>query len=94
MNGVTFNADIQNMNMIQDNYYDLFICSHVLEHVKDDGKAMKELWRILKKDGIGIILVPLSLDYDKTDEEWGLSEVENWRRFDQDDHYRRYAKKD
>lgn len=94
MDGVTFKADIQNMNMIQDNCYDLFICSHVLEHVQDDRKAMKELWRILKKDGIGIFLVPLRLDADKIDEEWGLSESENWRRFDQGDHCRRYAKEE
>lgn len=90
MKDVTFKADIQNMFTIVDNTYDFFICSHVLEHVKDDRKAMRELKRILKLDGIGIFLVPIALDLGQIDEEWGLSEEENWRRFGQGDHCRQY----
>ena len=36
------------------------IANHVLEHVKDDKKAMKECYRVLKSGGIGIFSVPLS----------------------------------
>ena len=49
--------------------------------------------RILKKDGICIFLVPVVLDVDDIDEEWGLTEEENWKRFGQGDHCRRYSKK-
>lgn len=94
MEGVTYQSDIQNMVEIVDETYDLWICSHVLEHVADDKKALRELWRILKPDGCGILLVPLDLAREETDEEWGCSEAENWRRFGQGDHVRAYAKKD
>ena len=79
---VSFRSDIQDMTCVLDKTYDYFICSHVLEHVFDDEKAIRELARILKDDGIGIFLVPVCLDIEDIDEEWGLSEAENWRRLD------------
>lgn len=92
MDGVTFKSDIQNMDMVADETYDVLICSHVLEHVQDDKMAMAEMKRILKPDGKLIFLVPIDLNVDQIDEEWGLSEEENWKRFGQGDHCRRYSK--
>lgn len=89
---VSFQVDIQNMKDIKNNTYDYFICSHVLEHVKDDQKAMRELRRILKPNGLGILLVPICLDLEDIDEEWGRPEEENWKRFAQNDHCRIYSK--
>lgn len=94
MEGVTYRTDIQDMKEIASDTYDVWICSHVLEHVPDDRKALSELKRILKPNGIGILLVPLDLSREETDEEVGCSEEENWRRFGQGDHVRAYAKKD
>lgn len=94
MENVTYRCDIQDMKEINDSSYDLWICSHVLEHVKDDICALKELRRVLKPNGVGILLVPIDLSNKETDEEWGLSTEENWRRFGQDDHSRLYSKKD
>lgn len=94
MKGVDLQLDLMDMQGVQDETYDLWICSHVLEHVQYDDKALRELYRILKADGIGVLLVPIALDMDKTDEEWGLGAEENWRRFGQDDHCRQYAKRD
>ena len=51
---------------------------------------MKELYRVLKKNGYCAFLVPIALNINAIDEEWGLSPAENWRRFGQDDHCRRY----
>ena len=51
--------DIQNINY-EDNYFDFIYCSHVLEHVPDDIKAMKELHRVLKPDGVALIMVPMN----------------------------------
>lgn len=90
---VSFQSDIQDMVCIEDGTYDYFICSHVLEHVQDDNKAIQELARILKSDGIGVLLVPICLDIEEIDEEWGLAKAENWRRFGQDDHCRLYSKR-
>lgn len=93
MDGVTFHSDIMDMRMVNDETYDLVICSHILEHVQDDKKAMCELKRILKPNGLVVFLVPVMLDMDEIDEEWGLPEEENWRRFGQGDHCRRYGRK-
>lgn len=43
-----------------DSTFDLIICSHVLEHVKNDIQAIKEMFRVLKSDGICYIMVPWS----------------------------------
>ena len=40
-----------------------------------------------------IFLVPVCMDLESIEEEWGLSEEENWRRFGQNDHCRNYSKK-
>lgn len=92
MDGVDYKADIQNMENIKDGAFDFVVCSHVLEHVQDDRKAIRELCRVLDKRGLGIIIVPIDLNQAYTDEEWGLSEAENIRRFGQGDHVRAYNK--
>jgi ubiquinone/menaquinone biosynthesis C-methylase UbiE len=40
------------------NFFDEVICSHVIEHVKDDKKCVKELFRVLKKGGTLHLRVP------------------------------------
>ena len=94
MQGVTFQTDIQDMKEVSDESYNYIICSHVLEHVQDDRKAMRELHRILKPDGMVLFLVPIALNIEHIDEEWGLTEAENWHRFGQGDHCRLYAQKE
>lgn len=92
MDQVSFRSDIMDMHMVSDETYDVIICSHVLEHVRDDAKALSEMKRILKPDGKVVFLAPIDLDASGIDEEWGLSEAENWRRFGQGDHCRAYDK--
>ena len=50
--------DITNIEY-PDESFDYIYCSHVLEHIEDDKKAMRELNRVLKKDGWAILLVPI-----------------------------------
>ena len=37
----------------KNNYFDFIICNHVLEHIKDDQKAMRELFRVLRPVSVG-----------------------------------------
>jgi SAM-dependent methyltransferase len=59
MEGVDFAVDVTQMDEISSDSYDMVICSHVLEHVDDDRKALSELFRILKPGGKSILMVPI-----------------------------------
>jgi len=75
-----------------DNTFDVIICSHVLEHVLDDLKAMRELYRVLKEGGYSLILVPLYKNQQETYEDPSITEPEQRLvHFDQKDHVRRYG---
>ena len=41
--------------------FDLVICSHVLEHVAQDRKALSEMARVLRPGGRAVLMVPLDL---------------------------------
>lgn len=72
--------------------FDCILCSHVLEHVVDDCKAIKEINRTLKKDGQAIIIVPLNEKMHKTKEDNNItSEDERERVWGQKDHVRIYG---
>lgn len=91
-------VDITRMAGYPDGRFDLVFCSHVLEHVIDDAAALGELRRVLAPGGAAVLLVPLPLDLEATDEV-RASEVmpdasERIRRFAQDDHVRLYTRED
>ena len=86
-------VDITDMRQYTDESFDIFICSHVLEHVSDDRKAMRELYRILKRGGWGIAAVPINLGLNEVHEDANVtSEAERWKYFGQEDHLRMYSK--
>jgi predicted SAM-dependent methyltransferase len=94
MPNVDDKIDITDMKQYADESFDFFICSHIIEHVTDDSKALKELHRILKKDGSGILMTPIINKKGVFDEDVSVTDVaERWRRFAQDDHVRLYEKK-
>jgi len=43
----------------KDKSFDIIVCINVLEHVKDDEKALQNMYRLLKKGGKLILLVPI-----------------------------------
>lgn len=93
MEDVDDKIDITDMKAYENESFDAFICSHVLEHVADDLKAMRELYRILKRDGWGIAMVPISLALEENYEDASItSESERWKHFGQNDHVRMYSK--
>ena len=90
--------DIQDIPY-EDDYFDLILCSHVLEHVPDDMNALAELHRILKPGGIALILVPMNgvsynLPYDELktleNEEYNTPELRD-KYYGQHDHLRLYG---
>ncbi|MEE4717533.1 methyltransferase domain-containing protein [Pseudomonas alliivorans] len=88
-------VDIMDMHMYADESFDFIVCSHVLEHVPDDRKAMSELHRVLARGGSAILMVPILLTASDTEEDPDESSVdERWARFGQDDHVRMYARHD
>lgn len=74
--------------------FDVVICSHVLEHIPDDRRAMSEIRRILKPTGWAAILVPIIYP-DATDEDLSVTDpAERARRFFYAGHLRAYGEAD
>lgn len=94
MQDVDHRVDLMSLPF-ENNAYDFFVCSHVLEHVTDDQKAMRELSRITRKGGCGILMAPVISDLEETVEDPSITDTgERWRLFGQDDHVRLYGHKD
>jgi SAM-dependent methyltransferase len=73
-----------------DGFFDAIYCSHVLEHVTDDRRAMREFHRVLHPDGWAILLVPITAK--ETFEDPSITDpAERRRLFGQEDHVRRYG---
>lgn len=62
-----------------DNNFDLVLALDIIEHVADDTKALAEIKRVLKPDGIAIFFVPAFMFL------WGSTDVFS-------EHYRRYTR--
>ncbi len=76
---------------LEDDCFDVIVCSHILEHV-DDKKALVELRRILRPDGILIALVPIIEGCDRTYEDRTIIDpAERDLHFGQHDHVRVYG---
>jgi SAM-dependent methyltransferase len=76
-----------------DGSFDVILCIHVLEHVDDDRRAMRELHRILAPGGFAIVLVPLDLNRAETYEDPSITDpAERERAFWQSDHLRLYGR--
>ena len=83
--------DITNI-ILPDNQFDCIICYHVLEHISDDEKAMRELFRVLKPGGWAILQSPIDYMRDKTFEDSSVVlPRERERVFGQNDHVRIYG---
>ena len=75
-----------------DRSFDLLLCNHVLEHLVDDGRAMREIRRVLRPEGIAILQVPLAMRLETTREGDGSeTEAEKIYLYGQKDHVRMYA---
>lgn len=53
--------DVQNLTY-PDNCFDICTCTEVFEHVPDDVKGFREIYRVLKEKGLFIFTVPLNIN--------------------------------
>jgi ubiquinone/menaquinone biosynthesis C-methylase UbiE len=92
--------DMTNLNIFKEDTFDIIICFHVLEHIIDDIKAISEIKRVLKPNGLAFISVPLEkeslftytwtkedIDKQKKDGIWGIAGK-------YEGHYRTYGQTD
>jgi SAM-dependent methyltransferase len=81
--------------VFRDALFDFVICSHVLEHVADVDRALRELYRVLKPDARSIIMVPIVRGLAQTVEDPRHStEADRWKHYGQGDHVRLFARDD
>lgn len=72
-----------------DETFDVIYCSHVLEHVQEDRRALSELYRVLKADGWAILAVPIMTE-NRTFEDPSVTDpAVRLEVFGQEDHVRR-----
>ncbi|MEA1878275.1 MAG: methyltransferase domain-containing protein [Bacteroidota bacterium] len=77
---------------LEDSSFDFFMCNHVLEHVDDDAKVMREIFRVLRAGGTAILQVPQDYSLEKTYEDSSITDpLEREKHFLQKDHVRLYG---
>lgn len=83
--------DIQHIPLA-DESFDVVFCNHIMEHVEDDLQAMREIYRVMRRGGWGVILSPVELEREKTFEDDSITDPEERTRiFGQYDHRRVYG---
>lgn len=63
--GISAIMDVRQLGFLSKSF-DIIICLHVLEHVREDTIALRELKKILRDDGVGFIQVPVDTTLDAT----------------------------
>src|SRR5690606_23253730 len=75
---------------LPDEQFDVIFCSHVLEHIPDDKRAMEEMYRVLRIGGTAYIQVPIGTT--ATFEDLSITDPEaRSAAFGQADHVRLYG---
>jgi SAM-dependent methyltransferase len=86
----TLNLNLESIDL-EDSCLDIVVASHVLEHV-DDRRALPELRRILKPEGLLVLMVPIAEGWSTTYENPSVHEKRQRRlHFGQTDHVRYYG---
>ena len=79
------NTKLNVVNKLKDNYYNIILCSHVLEHLTNPYDIVLMLKRKLKSNGVLIIIlpqefnknVPLEFDSDRHLYTWNFQSINN-----------------
>ncbi|RRQ46589.1 class I SAM-dependent methyltransferase [Chryseobacterium sp. SC28] len=75
---------------VDERFFDFIFCYHILEHIDDDAKAMKELYRVLKSEGKIFVQTPFKEGEIYEDPEVKTDE-DRLKYFGQKDHVRIYS---
>ncbi|HRI79668.1 MAG TPA: methyltransferase domain-containing protein [Cyclobacteriaceae bacterium] len=77
-----------------DSHFDVVLCNHVLEHVKDDIQAISEIKRVLRPGGWAILQIPFFSPVPEItfQDDSITSLVEREKIFGQSDHVRKYGR--
>lgn len=76
-----------------DGSFDAVVCSHVLEHVPDDRRAMSEVFRVLRPGGAAYFMQPVDFERAATYEDASIVDpAERERAFNQFNHVRVYGR--
>jgi SAM-dependent methyltransferase len=76
-----------------DGSFGAVVCSHVLEHVEDDRRAMREMRRVLRRGGLALVMVPLDRSRQHTLEDPTITEpAAREAAYRQADHVRLYGR--
>jgi SAM-dependent methyltransferase len=94
--GYHYADHVKNMDVLdlpfEDNYFDVVLCNHVLEHIIPDNEAMSRIFRALKPGGQALLQVPISLNTQATYEDDSIVDPkEREVAFGQFDHVRVYG---
>jgi predicted SAM-dependent methyltransferase len=84
-------SDATNLHF-KDESFDMVIANHILEHIPEDLKAMKEMYRVLKSGGMALLQVPYSEKLNDTIEDPYIDNPALQEQlYGQKDHVRIYA---
>ncbi len=79
----------------EDETFEIVIANHILEHIPEDFKAIKQIHSVLKNGGFAILQVPYSENLKTTIEDPFINDPEMQERlYGQKDHVRIYALED
>lgn len=81
-------TDIQ----FKDKLFDYIIANHILEHISEEAKAIYEMKRCLKDDGIIVLSFPICMEIDTLEEEAYNTEELREKYYGQKDHVRLYGR--
>jgi SAM-dependent methyltransferase len=88
-----FHLDLTNLAQ-PDNSWDVLIVYHILEHIPEDRKAMREMLRVLKPGGWAVVQVPTRVQPDTFEDPSIVTEKDRLEKYGKEDHVRFYGWKD
>jgi predicted SAM-dependent methyltransferase/rubredoxin len=88
-----FHLDLTDLSL-PDESWDVMIVYHILEHITEDRKAMREMYRVMKPGGWAVVQVPVRDVPDSLEDPSVVTEKERDEKFGQYDHVRYYGWKD
>ena len=89
--------EVQRVDMLDMQFesgsFDVVIANHVLEHVDDDARALVEIHRVLKPDGVAILQTPYSRKLHRTWCDPGIDTPQaRLQAYGQEDHVRLFGR--